>query len=448
MDQSKTETAIEGDEVSLLSAREPNGVQRLGSRIARIQRKYSGWRTGLMISACCTGFVFLLNLILTIWATQAFGVENGYGTLLSGECSKTKTASTWIHLAINVLSTLLLSASNYCMQILTAPTRSEIDRAHANGKWLDIGAPSVRNLRHISWKRLCIWICLGLSSLPLHLLYNSAVYDTLSANEYNLYAGSEQPQSWKEVNGTLTSSVPSTSVGLFDKAQHGQLEKLDNRACIQAYAQDFVSNRRDVILVHNTTSTNLTFFESEGSSGSSRFPYAWICSGIVEPEDEPCLANSVLADVENWTYDYERYVYINDSEVFQSFHIPIEYCLSEVTPENCQLQFSVKIMIFVIMANLLKLLCMLYTVWSQSVPTIVTAGDAISSFLQRPDSTTVGKCYLSKKSVGKDKWVKRVSNNGKWSFEAVASDPQRWDASRYRWFSAASKTRWTVCYTL
>ena len=75
-----------------------------------------------------------------------------------------------LHLAINALSTVLLSASNYCMQCFSAPTRKEIDRAHAKRKWLEVGVMSFSNIFNIHWKRSMLWAFLALSSLPLHLL--------------------------------------------------------------------------------------------------------------------------------------------------------------------------------------------------------------------------------------------------------------------------------------
>ena len=179
------------DDSSLLEKEQSRGCYEHEERKSqRMKRAFSGWRTGLMISLGCTGVVFVLNLVLNLWAIRKFGIPNRNGILVQGECSKTRTASIWIHLAINILSTLLLGASNYCMQILTAPTRHEIDRAHAKGRWLDIGILSIRNLRWISIERVCIWTLLALTSLPLHLVYNSAVYNTLTANEYDLYIAS------------------------------------------------------------------------------------------------------------------------------------------------------------------------------------------------------------------------------------------------------------------
>lgn len=56
------------------------------------------------------------------------------------------------------------------MQILCAPTREEIDVAHDNGTWLDIGIMSIRNFFHIERKRALIGFLLAFSSIPLHLL--------------------------------------------------------------------------------------------------------------------------------------------------------------------------------------------------------------------------------------------------------------------------------------
>ncbi|KAJ4357542.1 uncharacterized protein N0V89_002118 [Didymosphaeria variabile] len=69
------------------------------------------------------------------------------------------------------------------MQRLVAPTRKEIDDAHSTRKWLDIGMPSVRNLASISKVRMVIWVLLGLSSIPLHFVYNSVVFETTAANK-------------------------------------------------------------------------------------------------------------------------------------------------------------------------------------------------------------------------------------------------------------------------
>ena len=130
----------------------------------------TGWRRGVTTAAITTSIVFLINLGITIWAATRQGTSGGVGILYHGACTNSRQINTVLHLLINTLSTLLLSASNYTMQCLSSPTRAEVDQAHKKGVWLDIGIPSLRNLTGISWRRRVLWGLLALSSLPLHLL--------------------------------------------------------------------------------------------------------------------------------------------------------------------------------------------------------------------------------------------------------------------------------------
>ena len=132
--------------------------------------RLSGWRGGLIACIAVVAFVLLLNLILAAVAATKWNPVQGIATAYTGDCGVAARWTTAIHLLINVLSSLLLGASNYTMQRLVAPTRGDIDKAHARKKWLDIGMPSIRNLSSISKGRLALWIMLGLSSAPLHLV--------------------------------------------------------------------------------------------------------------------------------------------------------------------------------------------------------------------------------------------------------------------------------------
>lgn len=134
--------------------------------------------------------VLVMNIGLTIWSSNSGVRDRGLVTIQQGSCAKTKKSSLWLHLAVNILGTCLLSASNYCMQSLSSPTREEVDRAHDRRRWVDIGVPSVRNLRRISWSKIIIWWLLALSGIPLYLFYNSAVFSALSATELDVYVGS------------------------------------------------------------------------------------------------------------------------------------------------------------------------------------------------------------------------------------------------------------------
>jgi hypothetical protein len=132
--------------------------------------RFRGWRFGALNFAVWTSIVFLINLAATIWGSAATLDENG--GFLEGDCDRAKTLNTGIHLIINILSTVILSGSNYCMQCLSAPTRKEVDASHGThpATFLDIGVPGVRNLTKISRRRVVMWCIMGLSSFPLHLL--------------------------------------------------------------------------------------------------------------------------------------------------------------------------------------------------------------------------------------------------------------------------------------
>jgi ABC-type multidrug transport system fused ATPase/permease subunit len=140
------------------------------SRASWRTARFSGWRGGVVACIAATAFVLVLNLVLAIVAATAWNPAQGIATAFEGDCITSSRVTSIIHLAINILSSILLGASNYTMQRLVSPTRSEIDKAHARKKWLDIGIPSVRNLLLINKSRMTLWVLLGLSSVPLHFM--------------------------------------------------------------------------------------------------------------------------------------------------------------------------------------------------------------------------------------------------------------------------------------
>ena len=133
---------------------------------------YTDWHKGVLICAATGVAVLFINISLTVYAATnpRNRLERGVGILYEGGCDRSRTIGLLLHLVINGLSTLLLSGSNYTQQCLAAPTRSEVDAAHAKRRWMDIGVPSVRNLFRIKLERRLLWIAIGFSSIPLHLL--------------------------------------------------------------------------------------------------------------------------------------------------------------------------------------------------------------------------------------------------------------------------------------
>jgi hypothetical protein len=131
----------------------------------------SSWPLGVKTGLYLVAAVLILNAAITLWASINFPVEDGLGTLYRGTCGQVEQTGFGVHILVNIVATLLLGASNYTMQCLTSPTRTEIDAHHRKKLWLEVGHLSVRNLRATDKRRLLLWILLGASSFPLHLLF-------------------------------------------------------------------------------------------------------------------------------------------------------------------------------------------------------------------------------------------------------------------------------------
>jgi hypothetical protein len=166
-----TKSEINVDTEYLPHSPDSGGSSFVSVRRTRVQKifgdRFTGWRFGALHFSAWAAVVFLINLVVTVWGSTA----RSSGILLEGECEYVELLNTGLHVFINVLSTILLSGSNYCMQCLSAPTREEVNKAHARKRWLDIGIPSIRNVKHLSMRRIILWILLAITSLPLHLLY-------------------------------------------------------------------------------------------------------------------------------------------------------------------------------------------------------------------------------------------------------------------------------------
>lgn len=371
----------------------------------------------------------VVNLTLTIWASRHYGVQDGLGTIREGSCSETKNLAMWIHLGINVLSTLLLGASNYTMQCLASPTREDINRAHGQSVWLDIGTPSIRNLLRISRSRISLWWLVAISSVPLHLMYNSAVFTTLSAQEYNVFSVTPNfltgaPFNISNIN--LGSELISASLDSLEIIAHtlqdkkSSLQNLASEDCIGTYAAGFVSSRANVLVVSsfnsNASNSIQSVWSSQINGASDTSP--WFCL------NEPCNSNNTSNVATQGLQETD-----------------VDFCLSETVEEHCRVQFSGAIMALVIVCNLCKMLVMGYISWKRPTEPLVTVGDAVASFLDQPDLTTIGNCL-----AGKERF-ERANPSGPIGGRSLGNWGQvtmRCNFEASYWFRAVSMKRWTL----
>ncbi|KAL3481374.1 hypothetical protein BJX99DRAFT_164303 [Aspergillus californicus] len=355
--------------------------------------RFGGWKGTLYLGSITSFIVLIFNLVMLCWATLRHP-NRAQSVIYSGDCDRVKEISAGIHFVINIFSTLLLSAGHFGMQCLSAPTRQDVNRAHGREKWLDIGVPSVRNLCRIPRTRFLIWLSLVVSSVPLHLFYNSTVYSTIVANAYDVYVG----------NSTFTSLQPNDvrvvydeDIGLEWSPQSAvklvnvstSLEKLVPQDCISAYATTFQARYSNVVLISDEfTGVNTSIHRVDGQEVVSANdytdidPYRWICAEQRGPVESSSCANHLSE--------------IRSQDVWIVRGYKVDYCLAERAPEKCTLEYSLPLAIAVICTNFIKaILICLAAVLLRDRP-LLTIGDAISSFLRVPDESTRGKCLLSR----------------------------------------------------
>lgn len=135
------------------------------------QTRFYGWRMGVLLGCCMSAFVLCFNIGLAIYgSTTDSGYQGGIADLKVGSAQDMSRWGTIFHLCINAFSTMLLAASNYTMQVLSSPTRDDLDKIHRKGQWFDVGILSFRNLKRIPRQRAALSLVLAFSSIPLHLL--------------------------------------------------------------------------------------------------------------------------------------------------------------------------------------------------------------------------------------------------------------------------------------
>jgi hypothetical protein len=133
--------------------------------------RFNGWQWGVLTGSIVSALVLVMNCVFVlVGALTGQGYDEGIATIFTGNADDVSRMSTLLHIVINVLSTLLLSASNYAMQVLTAPTRDQCLEAHRQGNFLNVGILSLRNIKSISLRSKLLYFALAISSIPLHLL--------------------------------------------------------------------------------------------------------------------------------------------------------------------------------------------------------------------------------------------------------------------------------------
>lgn len=473
--------------------------------------QHAGWIAGVSLCAKGSAVVLMINvLFIAIAAGLARNHPTEFhfdGSLVfyEGNCGLSKRWDVALHLVINVLSTCILAASNYCMQTLVAPTREEIDESHDKQRWLDIGTASMRNLFVIGPRRLALWVILMMTATPFHLLYvscrrgekstdisyryNSMVFEALATNEFGIYVGPKDLNSqnvwnlttpavekcfahpaaanigdltWKQfaseiAAGNFQNLTSQQCMGLTTKTNTAGVKALialaddlsvndgGNVAILStgAYggttkiAEEIVFYHRkilatslsfDTIVVavprdvgigyYQTTNFTIEGCQRDGSSKTS-------CSDAGEllhwaesyradnMKTAPTIAQAneyIQANLSSEiTYDHFIDCTGKSPGDFPGNQHTVTKCLAIKANERCQLLFSPPIAILICLVALAKVTAMFLAARigrSRPAP-LLTVGDAVASFMARPDPTTEGLCWVSQGDIKGGTWRRR-----------------------------------------
>lgn len=249
---------------------------------------------------------------------------------------------------------------------------------------------------------------------------------------------------------------------VYDSYRQGNYSQpLSPLECIDAYSATYVVGRRNLLAITTPVAGTTRMMprcvyggEPTYPSPSTTVPWngssvvawdqdenGWMCLGYdayyldkdhFRGEAYDCdagIARNLLAD--NGTWYLLPGGFYGDGQVY-----PIEYCLSEVKiPEKCELQYSSYILGVVVACNVIKVGSMLAAtlfLWNLDAPIFATVGDAVASFLRRPDMHTAGWCLMGRRQV--KVWSKNEVRRQK---NSVYDLPRQ-----QRLFMAVSKTRW------
>ncbi len=264
----------------------------------------------------------------------------------------------------------------------------------------------------------------------------------------------------------------------------GLFRHLSARDCLAVYATQYVSTRGDVLLVQNHTRVefykNPTSYSSDPSEEghtpfsyilgpSSLTPYTPMGPPVRSYEDYarknglPYLSSPVVYPSYDWQCPQgspkpchpENRTVIPDPDDWRPYGDKVQYCWSENVVENCKLSFNLDFAVIVMLCNLCKVIGMFLTYKTHKQWALITLGDAIESFLDRPDDSTLGLCIYSTDRIqliwgwgGGSPYnlVPELMSAKDQSLLDISSKQWR-PRSRY-WAAAPNRRRWACCFIL
>lgn len=233
---------------------------------------------------------------------------------------------------------------------------------------------------------------------------------------------------------------------LFRNFTTDRLVRLSNEDCINSYGKgnSLMKDYGNVLVVTKDQPPNSNasvLLEFEYSTYVSNYTgNVWVCGPeYLLAHNYQCNYKDLALTASSWSLGKINASVSDEFQIAATPEYEIDYCLSSPTDigGKCQLQYSLVIMICVILANIIKFACIIALLWTQKEPVLATIGDGIATFLERPDPTTIERPFLSR-------------NKARNFRMAATRQPVRWKGSKrvLRWWQAPSLVRWSITLIL
>lgn len=236
---------------------------------------------------------------------------------------------------------------------------SEVDKAHEENNFLTIGVPSLRNLIYVARPRAILYALILFTSLPLHLLANSAIYSNLATSSYGMFQVDRHfidvsiehmaSQYFYRVftyNGNSDNSVTfdwNTTTVLKDMLP--QFERLENDECIRAYGSPILAGRRHAVVV---SPLNPSIWRYDDTTKSYNYNFIWDVKYQSIDFCPNCRTYLNYTDPTVWTCAFvagkqsnanlqscDTGLAAQRAAAFTLNDYPVDYCLSERIEESC-----------------------------------------------------------------------------------------------------------------
>jgi hypothetical protein len=361
-----------------------------------------GWRGGVAVNLLLCFLILVVGFVALIMVVSKAPMAGGESLVFQGACAAAARIDTGFQAVIAVMVVILLAGANYVFQVLSAPTRPELDAAHEARRWLDIGIPSVRNLAHIARSRVALAVAVVFAATATQVIYASVIFTTQYSVDFDLVFVTRG-----FLTGAPFSNATATNAGglgrieilqLQDLARSGGLVNMTAAECMQEFGGAFTARSFETVLVV----TNI-----------ANPPSSVLQTGI------PGMRLSAFRAA------------AGDGRTTLADPSTLAFCLAEPAggQPQCAVSLNASLLVVVALLNLAAMICTASVLAkSAGYRPLVTLGDALASFLEFPDPTTRDACLLTKTDV----W------RGRWGF----SEAKYWVPRTHRWFATPSLPRW------